>query len=127
MIDRYQVMIKLLHCFPGKSFVNELGEFIAHREANEYFNLYACYTELDVKCRLLEQLSRGAHKTAPFRSDKKNNMFHKFMRDGINKYLGTSFSEDDMDTIYTYLGNGCNRQKTIEFIQSGYDVSVLER
>lgn len=127
MIDRYKVVIDLMQCFPRHSFLNERGEFIAHREANEYFNLDACYTELDVKCKILEQLSRGAYKTRPFHSEKKNDNFHKFMRDGINKYLGTSFSEDDMEVIYTYLGNGCNRQKTILFIQSGYDISILER
>ena len=127
MIDRYEVMIELMHCFPEHSLVNYLGEFIAHKKANEYFNLYNCRTELDVKCKILEQLSKGGYRTSPYSSKKSNDKFHQFMRDGINKYLGTSFSEDDMEVIYTYLGNGCNRQKTILFIQSEYDISILER
>lgn len=30
-----------------------------------------------------------------------------------------------MEIIYTYLGNGVNRQKTLAFIYSGYNLAVL--
>ena len=43
----------------------------------------------------------------------------------VNRYLGTDFSEDDMDLIYTYLGNECNHEKTVRFIKSGYDMEIL--
>ncbi len=35
------------------------------------------------------------------------------------------FTEDEMMEIYTYLGNACHHQRTIEFIKSGYDMMVL--
>lgn len=115
---------RLMESFPG-SFIVHNGEFIAHRGVNEFFNLSTCKDELEVKCKVLEYLSRGAYKTAPFRTDRANQRLWDFMRSGINSYLGTSFTHKDMDEIYTYLGNGVNRPKTIRFIESGYDMRIL--
>lgn len=120
-----EITLKLIHSFP-QSFINGGLEFIAHKRANEYFRLEDCETEFDVKCKVLEWLSRGAYKTEPFDSEHKNEEFHQFMLDGINKYLGTDFSFDDMEIIYTYLGNRCNHPKTVKFIESGYNMSVLK-
>jgi phenylalanyl-tRNA synthetase beta subunit len=112
-----------MNCFPG-SFINQCGEFIAYSEANEYFILHNCESTLDVKCKVLEWLSRAAFKTTPF-GVKKNQAFHNFMLDGINRYLGTSFTHDEMDKIYTYLGNCVNHSKTLRFIENSYDMSIL--
>lgn len=124
MVDSY-VTRKLEKAFP-QSYVNCSLEFIAHEEANEYFRLEDCENEFDVKCKVLEWLSRGSHKTCPFNSNIKNKRFHNFMLNGINDFLGTDFTEDDMDIIYTYLGNRCNHKRTIKFIESGYDVAALK-
>ena len=122
----WEIVQKLTHCFNG-SFINQSGEFIAHSKANEYFILHNCETELDVKCKVLEWFSRSAYKTCPYRSNKKNKEFHEFMLNGINKFLGTKFTENDIDKIYIYLGNACHHSLTIEFIESGYDMSILKR
>lgn len=115
---------KLARAFPN-SFINTALEFIAHKEANEYFRLEDCENEFDVKCKVLEWLSRGAYKTCPFNSNIKNKKFHNFMLNGVNDFLGTDFTKDDMEIIYTYLGNRCNHERTVEFINSGYDMSIL--
>jgi len=115
---------RLMNAFP-RSFINQHGEFIAHREANEYIILHDCESVLEVKCKVIEWFSRGAFKTAPF-GERKNREFHRFMLDGINKYLFTSFTPNDMDEIYTYLGNSVNHERTLQFINSGYDMSVLQ-
>lgn len=120
-----EITLKLTQSFP-RSFINGGLEFIAHKKANEYFRLEDCECEFDVKCKVLEWLSRGAFKTEPFYSKRENEKLHEFMLNGINKYLGTNFSYDDMEIIYTYLGNRCNHSKTKKFIESGYDMSVLE-
>ena len=60
-----------MHCFP-RSFINPNGEFIAHPIANQYFILRDCKSELDVKCKVLEWFSRGAYKTEPYGTKKKN-------------------------------------------------------
>lgn len=120
-----EITLKLIHSFP-RSFINGGLEFIAHKRANEYFRLEDCECEFDVKCKVLEWFSRGAYKTEPFDSYCENEKFHEFMLNGINKYLGTNFSYDDMEIIYTYLGNRCNHEKTEKFIESGYDMAVLK-
>lgn len=48
--------------------------------------------------------------------------FHKYMRDGINAFLDTDFSEDDMELIYTYMGLACDRWLTLMFID--HDMSI---
>lgn len=116
---------KLEIAFP-RSFINSSLEFIAHKKANEYFRLEDCDNELDVKCKVLEWLSRGAYKTCPFNTDLRNEKFHKFMLNGINVFLGTDFTADDIEIIYTYLGNRCNHKKTVEFINSGYNLTILK-
>lgn len=121
----YELIIRLMNCFPN-SFINQNGEFIAHAKSNTYLILRDCKTELDIKCKVLEWLSRSAYKTEPYRRKDKNDEFHKFMRGGIIQFLGVHFSESDMETIYTYLGNACNHEKAIAFVMSGYDMSILE-
>lgn len=124
MID-WKYISRLMNCFPH-SFINQHGEFIARRETNAYFRIDNCETEFDIKCKVLEWLSREAHKGGPFRSNKRNKSYQELLTRDINQYLGTSFTSDDMDDIYTYLGNACNHEKTKRFIHSGYDMSVLK-
>lgn len=119
----WKLIQKLMNCFP-ESFINQRGEFIAHEKANMYFILKDCKNELDVKCKVLEWLSRS-YKTNLYCTKQKNDEFHKFMFDGINEFLGTDFDTMDMEQIYTYLGNAYNHEKTIMFIESGYVMSVL--
>ena len=52
MVDKY-ICLKLARAFPD-SFINGGLEFIAHARSNTYFRLDDCYTELDVKCKVLE-------------------------------------------------------------------------
>jgi hypothetical protein len=122
--DLIKITKELARAFP-QSYINDNLEFIAHEGANEYFRLEDCETELDVKCKVLEWLSRGAHKTCPFNSNLKNERFHNFMLNGINDFLGTDFTEEEIEIIYDRLGNRVNHALTVEFVNSGYDMSVL--
>lgn len=107
--------------------ITSTGEFVAHK-SGEYFNLRNCKTELDVKCKVLEWLSRAAFKTEPYGSRAKNDEFHIFMLSGINSFLGTRFTESDMETIYTYLGNAIKHEKTKEFIEiAHYNMSFFNQ
>ena len=125
-MDKLQSGMELRACFPG-SFINRNGEFIAHPRTNQSFILRNCETPLDVKCKVLEWLSRAAYKTAPYCNEVLNERLHRFMLNGINKYLGTDFTHEDMELIYTYLGNACNHKRTIHFVESGYDMEILRR
>ena len=65
MVD-WAVIRRLGLSFPGW-FINAQGEFIAHQKANVYFNISTCESELDVKCKVLERLSRAGRKSKPGR------------------------------------------------------------
>lgn len=117
--------LRLLADFDG-SFFNERDEFIAHRYSNTYFIFANCESEEGVKCKVLEWLSRSAHKGIPYSQEWRNKKFRQFMLDGINMFLNTKFSFDDMEVIYTYLGNACNHNRTLEFIRSGYDMHYFD-
>ena len=123
-MNNLSAAMDLMKCFYG-SFINHNGEFIAHRYGEAYFNYATCEDELDVKCKVLEWLSRPASKGQPFKSDRANKKYRQSMLDGINQYLGTAFSSGDIDEVYTYLGNRCNHEKTLRFINLGYDMSLL--
>lgn len=105
--------------FP-KFFINHNLEAIVHPRRNTYFLLKGVETEVDIIAKILEWLSREAAKSVSKESQ-------KYHLNGINAFLGTNFSQDEMMQIYTYLGNACNHRKTLAFILSGYDLDVLTR
>ena len=119
------LMVKLINSFHG-SFFNERDEFIADKKSNQYFNFGNCESELDVKCKVLEWLSRSACKGQPYSQEWRNKKYNEKMRNGINLFLNTNFTESEMMEIYTYLGNAINHAKTIRFIENGYDFNVLK-
>lgn len=122
----WELIKKLMDCFPN-SYINSGGEFVAEGKSNTYFILKDCKSELDIKCKIIEWFSRPAQKTQPYASENQNKKFHKFMLNGINQFLGTKFSEDDMKRIYTYLGNAVNHERTVAFVMSGYDMKHLQK
>lgn len=103
--------------FP-KFFINHNLEVIVHPRRNTYFLLNGVDTEKDLIAKILEWLSREAAKSVSRESQ-------RYHLSGINTFLRANFTQDEMREIYTYLGNCCNHQKTIRFIDSGYDLSVL--
>lgn len=123
-MDKIEMAKKLMAAFPD-SFIYQNGEFIAHKKSNTYLVFENCKTLEEVQCKVLEWFSRAAYKTEPYYTDRSNAKFHQFMLDGINKFLGTAFSFDDMDLIYTYLGNAIHHDLTLAFVRSGYDMEVL--
>lgn len=124
MTDREECIQALLNSFPD-SFVNDNNEFIAHQYSNQYIRLEDCETPLDIECKVLEWFSRPAHKGCPYSQEWRNVRFREFMLDGINYFLDTNFSEEDMDLIYTALGNCVDHQRTIRFIESGYNMNLI--
>lgn len=112
-----ELLYDLKDCFPN-GFIYHTDEFIAHKKENSYFKLDNIDDELELKCKLLEYLSRHAHKSG-------TNHSRKYHRDGINRFLKTKFDIDDFDIIYSKLGNGCNRKLCIEFIENDFNMELL--
>ena len=119
-------VMKLLKCFP-RSYMNCFGECILCEKGNLYITVKNCETETDIKCKLLEWCSRSAGKGEPYKTEKKNIEFREFVTNGINIYLGTNFTIEDMYWIYDKLGNAINHQLTLDFIANGYDMEFLKR
>lgn len=123
--DIWKTAVKeLSRAFPN-SFVNQSLEFVIDKKSRVYFRLEDCETELDIKCKVLEWLSRTASKGIIYRRDKLNTEYQDKIRGYINDYLRATFTREDMDEIYTRLGNSCNHTLTIAFINSGYNMDVL--
>lgn len=122
--DMWTDVMRLLRCF-SDSFINQNGDFIVLLTSSATFRLTDCESENDIKCKVLEWLSYAATKGQPYGTNKLNQRFRQSMKGGINQYLGTAFSHEDFVEIYTYLGNCCNHQKTLRFIESGFDMALL--
>lgn len=119
--DMKEAREKLLECFPG-SFINERDEFIAHPRTNQYFILRGCKTVEAVEAKVLEYLSRAAFKSLPYSQEWRNRRLHEFMLAGINAFLDTDFSYEDMELIYTYMGSGIKHDLMLVFID--HDMSM---
>lgn len=112
-----EIRERLIVSFP-MLFINNRNELIIHPKKNTYFSLDGIDCERDLKAKILEWLSREAAKSFSSQSQ-------RYHLNGINRFLGTDFTQEEMYEIYTYLGNAVNHKKTLRFIDSGYDLSVL--
>ena len=124
MLD-IQEVLRLLKCFPN-SFVNTNGDFIVSLKTQSYFILSNCNSLLELQCKVLNYLSRDAIKAIPYKREINNEKYRDSILKGINTFLGTSFSTEEMTRIYTKLGGGIKEDLTKRFIESNYDLSLLE-
>lgn len=118
-IEPQNIISKALHVFP-KSFINNSNEIILEPRNNVYFRLEDVNCDLDFKCKMFAWVSRPIAKSL-------NKYWYPRVLKSFNDLLGTNFTKDDMYEIYDRLGNDVNRQLTIKFIESSYDLSLLER
>ena len=100
-------------------------ELILVRTTNLYLVVRYDMNVLDLKCSILEWLSRSASKGGSYRYEKLNEKYQDKILECINYILKTKFSHEDIDKIYTYLGNGINHELALEFVQSGYNMKRL--
>lgn len=119
-----QIIKRLITAFPG-SFINDNVEFIADRRINSYFWLGDVPNETILKAKVIEYFSRPSFKGEYYRSQKKNQEIYDFHLQGLNEFLETDFTPEEIEDIYTKLGNGINRPLTLKFIESGYDMQVV--
>ena len=118
--------LKELLCLFPMSYINANMEVILIPKTNTYFNLEGVKSRRDIIAKLLMWCSRTIVKGQPFRSHKRNNLFREVIKKTLNYYLGTLFSDEDIALIYQNLGNGINPELTYRFIDSGFDMEVLE-
>lgn len=119
ILENDELRGRFTQAFP-KFYINHNLEAIVYPPRNIYFLLKDVHTEKDLIAKILEWLSREAAKSVSRQSQ-------KYHLAGINAFLGTSFTQDEMMEIYTRLGNCCNHERTLRFIESGYDFAVLSK
>jgi len=89
-------------------------------EKMEHHKFFRYEGDETLEYKVLEWLSRAAHKEGGEESS-------KWYLDGINKFLGTNFNNDEIGEVYVYLGNNINRELCIKFVESGYKVEMLSK
>ena len=122
-------LIKIMSAFPHsfiKYYLNGGFEITLDEKNVLWFSLDEIGSDLELKRRFISVVSR-CYKTEPYRTSKRNIEWQQKHMVAFNKVLGTNFTEDDFEYIYTYLGNGCNKPIAIKFIESGYDIDVLKQ
>jgi hypothetical protein len=102
-----------------KAFITLNTELILEPKNNVYFRLADVQTKLDFDCKMIEYLSRPAHKGM-------TKKFKIYFSERLNKYFNKSWNNDELSIIYTYLGGGCNRKLCIKFIKSNFDINLLK-
>ncbi len=115
---------KLLGLFP-KSYINQNLEVILIPKTNTYFNLEGVNSRRDIIAKLFMWCSRTIVKGQPFLNKKRNDMYREATKRALNYYLGALFSDEDINLIYQRLGNGINQDLTYSFIDSDFDMEVL--
>lgn len=120
-----EIFLKIGKAFPA-SVINMNGECIIDRKTNSYFRLIDCKTEDDIMAKMLEWLSYWAYKAEPYRRKDLNWDFHAKIQKGINTFCGSWLSSNDFEKIYIKLGNGINHELTMRFIESNFDMGLLE-
>lgn len=119
MYDVKVMINRALGIFP-KSFINSSNEIILEPRNNVYFRLEDCYTALDFKCKMFAWVSRPIAKGL-------NKYWWPKVLKSFNEFMETTFTKDEMHLIYDRLGNDVNRELTVKFIDSGYDLKLLQR
>jgi hypothetical protein len=119
MSDEIKKFIQIVKRYSPNAFINDNNELIVVPKYNIYFGLKSVSSEMELKCKVIEWLSRASYKGISY-------YWQKRVRSIVNEYLETDFSIDKIEIVYTYLGNGCNRKLCEQFIESEYDLSLLK-
>lgn len=114
-----EMIEKALKVFPG-SFINQSNEIILEPKNNVYFRLEDVETETQFKCKMFAWVSRPIAKGL-------SNYWSRKVLNSFNLVMDTTFTKKEMSTIYTRLGNDVDRELTLRFIASGYDMAILEK
>lgn len=127
---RYNTLDETLYyrkyLFPG-SFTNEYNELILIPETNLYIQLENCKTKFQLFAKLLEWCSRDSCFSLPYMVMKLNKIYWKQNRKALNSFFDQNWSHKDISLIYETLGCHVNPTLTKQFIESGFDLKILER
>lgn len=108
---------KIQKVFP-QAFVNMSYEIIFERKHNIYFRLEDIESDYEFKEKVICWLSRPCIKGVPIK-------LQIDMRDLFCSLLEKEFTVNEIDIIYTKLGNGCNKDMRKEFMTNDFNIDIL--
>lgn len=108
------------------SYINSYLEVILLPKTNGYFAIKNCRNEVDIKCEIIENISRDCFKTQHYSRLKDNKKMWQENLIALNNTLKTDFSQQDIELIYNKLGNGINHKLTKKFVESDFNMEVLK-
>lgn len=104
------------------SFIYKEDELILHKKWNIYFRLpdIKNVNEFDYKL-----LSYCSFYTASNHS-KKTSVKCKYIWNRLNRWFRKEFTYEDLQTIYSKIGCGANKELGLRFIRTGLDIEELK-
>lgn len=115
----------LLGLFP-KSYINQNLEVILIPKTNTYFNLEGVGSRRDIIAKLLMWCTRTISKERPYKQELRNFQYRYDNTVRLGRYVGKIITTEMVDLIYKKLGNGVRPELTYKFIDSGFDMEVLD-
>ena len=123
LLPSVQKALKTLH----GSFINHNNEIILIPKFNVYTLLDDVNTDDDFKVKLCEWFSRDCCCALRYSQQKRLDRYYQENINAFNSICGTDFTIEQMEYIYTYLGNGIKHQAAKMFVKSGFDLSVIDK
>lgn len=117
---------KALKTLPN-SFINHNNEIILIPKFNIYTLLDDVETDEDFYVKLCEWFSRSCCCALVYSQQKRLEKYWQDNTNAFNSICGTNFTVEQMDYIYTYLGNGIKHNLAKLFVKSGFDLSVIDK
>ncbi len=124
--EMQEILKELSKNFPGSFLKVDTNEFILYPKQNYFFSLENCDSRRDIEIKVLEFASYAAYKARPYRRESLNQTFRKLALFGMNQFLKTNFTEEDIEKIYIHFGNGINHEMAGLFVDSGMNISWLQ-
>ena len=121
MLESVQKALKHL----SGSFINHNTEIILIPKFNVYTLLVDVETDDDFKVKLCEWFSRDCCCALRYSQNKRLEKYYQENTDAFNVICGTNFTVEQMEQIYTKLGNGIKHELANRFVKSGFDLSVI--
>lgn len=121
MLESVQKALKLLK----GSFINHNNEIILIPKFNVYTLLDDVNTDDDFKVKLCEWFSRDCCCALRYSQQKRLDRYYQENTEAFNFICGTNFTVEQMEYIYTRLGNGIRHKVAEKFVKSGFDLTVI--
>lgn len=124
------VVNKLCEAFTRHSIYDDMPHMIQINPLPKFdhiWNFFICRdgstTEYKMQLEIITRWSAHTHDT-PLSPKSLDGHKHKYMRDSINRFLGTDLTEEHFKMMYTMLST---KEAAAKFIDSGFSTEYLEQ